>query len=240
MNVDANSPPEYRDDDALAAEYVLGVLDSTERDAVKARLDREPAFARVVADWEIRLSGLNREYAPIKPPASVKLQLDRRLFDEPAAPEYVPSPGFWNSLAFWRAFSGVALAALAFLAFGLLRPPEDAPQQEKLVAVLSDRQTSQQFVALYDPNDSRLLITRVAGEKAEGRDFEIWLIEEGNPPVSLGLVGVSGPKGPAVPARLAAQIGAGVKLAITDEPLGGSPGGVATGPVVASGEMKKF
>ena len=38
-------------EDALAAEYVLGVLDAAERAEVEARIKREPAFAARVAEY---------------------------------------------------------------------------------------------------------------------------------------------------------------------------------------------
>ena len=46
-------------DDALAAEYVLGVLDPGERAEAEARVKREPAFAKLVTAWEFRMAGLN-------------------------------------------------------------------------------------------------------------------------------------------------------------------------------------
>ena len=49
-------------DDALAAEYVLGVLAMAERVAAETRMKNDTAFAARVTAWERRLEGLNEGY----------------------------------------------------------------------------------------------------------------------------------------------------------------------------------
>jgi anti-sigma-K factor RskA len=238
MNGEAHIPA-GPDDDALAAEYVLGVLDRAERSQVQARIGRDPAFARLVAAWEIRLSGMNDDFAEVPPPRSAKAALDRRLFD---APQSSFSPAgrapIWSSLAFWRAVSGAALTGLAILAFVLFRVPAGG-EGERLIALMNAETSDKQFVALYDPARQNLRVARVAGGKPLGRDEELWLIDSGKP-VSLGIVGTSGAKAPTVPRALAAKLTEGATLAISDEPSGGSPTGQPTGAVVAAGAVKKF
>ena len=55
-------------DPIVAGEYVLGVLDASERSAVAQRIEREPDFAREVAFWEERLGGFADEVRPVTPP----------------------------------------------------------------------------------------------------------------------------------------------------------------------------
>ena len=78
-SVDKEMMPEDGDD-LLAAEYVLGVLDVSARRAAEARVADDRAFARMVADWQNRLSPLDDEYATVTPPPMVKAALDKRLF----------------------------------------------------------------------------------------------------------------------------------------------------------------
>ena len=47
---------ELDDIEALAAEYVLGSLDPTERERAERLMARDPAFARLVEDWTKRLT----------------------------------------------------------------------------------------------------------------------------------------------------------------------------------------
>ena len=73
-------------DDALAAEYVLGVLSLPDRSAVEARLKNDSAFVARVAAWENRLSPLNDDYAEVAAP-DLMPRIEARLFpvaDNPA------------------------------------------------------------------------------------------------------------------------------------------------------------
>ncbi|MCC6518311.1 MAG: anti-sigma factor, partial [Tabrizicola sp.] len=60
---DASLTP-HEAENALAAEYVLGVLDLAERAEAEARRKRDPAFAALVVEWEDRLAGLNDGFEP--------------------------------------------------------------------------------------------------------------------------------------------------------------------------------
>ena len=94
------------------------------------------------------------------------------------------------------------------------------------------------YVALYQAGTGSIDLTRLAGEPAAGRDFELWLIEGGNAPRSLGLLPDSGPARITLPPSLASRLSGGATLAISDEPVGGSPTGAPTGAVLALGELR--
>ncbi len=111
------------DDDALAAEYVLGVLDMAERSAVEKRLKTDPAFAAMVTAWEGRLSGLNDDFAEVPAP-NLLPKIEARLFPQAAKPQ--------RSVFGW--FAGAAFAATLAIAAITLWPT--APQPE-LVATLA-------------------------------------------------------------------------------------------------------
>ena len=229
-------PTGPQDDDALAAEYVLGVLDAVERRELTARLERDDEFARLVANWESRLSDLNTEFAETPPPPRVKAALDDRLFAGQAGSN-AKSTGLWASLTFWRSFSLATFAALVALAVVTLRPVETPISGDLLVASLSAEQSPEQFVALYDTVSHALRVRHVAGTQHDNQDFELWLIVEKEPPISLGLVGGSDNMTPVVDQRYYDHFAPGATLAVTLEPLGGSPTGVATGPIVAAGPV---
>ena len=81
-------------------------------------------------------------------------------------------------------------------------------------------------------------LSLVSGERAAGKDFELWMIEGKNAPVSMGIIPAGQtthiPVTPAVQQKLAQ----GAVLAVSVEPTGGSPTGQPTGPVVAAGDLK--
>jgi anti-sigma-K factor RskA len=59
------------DQDALAAEYVLGTLSDEERTHAEALLTLDPAFEAAVRHWERRLGELNVMVEAVEPPAEV-------------------------------------------------------------------------------------------------------------------------------------------------------------------------
>lgn len=225
-------------DDILAAEYVLGVSSSEERQVVARRIAADQGFARLVEQWEKRLSPLSEDYAEAEPPASVKAALDRRLFAaaEPAA----AAPGLWQSLALWRAVAAASLVALlVYAAVPLLRAPVEAPA-DRLVASLAAEDSDVRYLAVYDAELNRVGLSHVSGERAPQRDFELWVIEGDNPPVSVGVVPVGETVHVTVPEPVRRLLDTDAVFAISLEPEGGSPTGQPTGPVVAVGELKRI
>jgi hypothetical protein len=65
--------------DALAAEYVLGTLDSDEREQARALLGADTAFAVKVAQWERRLGELHLMVEPVEPDAKIWTRIKSRM-----------------------------------------------------------------------------------------------------------------------------------------------------------------
>jgi len=228
---------ELTGDDALAAEYVLGVLPADERDAVANRIAKDQAFARLVEDWEDRLSPLGQAYSEAVPPASVKAALDRRLFaaDTPAA-----RSGFWQSLTLWRSVAAALAALLLLLAVPLIRSSLEPEDQTRLIALLSAEGSTVSYVAIYEPAKSAVDLSRVGAAQPGSRDFELWVIAKGDAPVSMGVIPAGETAKIELSDALRARVAQGATLAISDEPKGGSPTGQPTGPVVAAGELRNI
>jgi anti-sigma-K factor RskA len=239
MSIADESGPEPGSDDMVAAEYVLGVLPADERRAAARRIDAEPDFARLVDQWEVRLSPMAAAYPEVEAPTSVKAAIDRRLF---AGGDRVQAGGssWWSSLALWRGLAVASLATLAlYIAVPYLSPPAQTPPQ-RLVASLAAEGSDVRYLALYDPERGAVGLSHVSGERASDRDFELWMIEGNNPPVSMGVI----PAGPTAHIEIAPEarekLGLGAVLAVSLEPAGGSPTGQPTGPVVAAGDLKNI
>jgi anti-sigma-K factor RskA len=203
-------------EDALAAEYVLGVLDVADRAEVEARIKRDAGFAARVTSWENRLSGLNDGFAEVPAP-NLLPRIEARLF-----PKAAPTRRF--GLFGWLSGATVALA-LALATVATLVPPRPTS-----VATLATADNRLAYEVTHFGGS--LQITRVAGVPAvSGQVHELWVIAPGAAPVSLGLLRnrplvVSYPVPPA-----------GFVLAISIEPEGGSPTGAPTGPVILTAEI---
>ncbi|MFY9639943.1 MAG: anti-sigma factor [Rhodomicrobium sp.] len=140
------------------------------------------------------------------------------------------------TLCKWTAAAAAALAAslIAFLAIGLLEPPNSPA----FVAVLESPDKKPAFVATANLADGGLSIRRVGPPPPPGRSFELWAIREGAPPQTLGVVD----KTAVIPAKALVQGTGGeplgkILLAITDEPEGGSRDGKPSGPPVFAGKL---
>lgn len=205
--------------DLLASEYALGVLGLEERAAAEARLRRDPAFAAAVVAWEQRLSGLNDDFDAVPPP-DLMPAIEARLFPQPARPRR----SWLRMLPRFVIGAGVAMG-LAVGVVMMLPPPSP-----RLGTTLTAEADPLRFEATWA--SGTLTLTRVAGAAAEpGRVHELWLIVGEAAPVSLGLLTEASFR-TALP-----TLAPGMVLAVTLEPAGGAPGGVASGPVVAVGKI---
>jgi len=112
-----------------------------------------------------------------------------------------------------------------------------------LVASLTQSGDAPAFVAQYDPLKKSLLI-RTAVEDTDEKVPEIWLIPaqgaKKGEVLSLGVMNENAPDEVKITDEFLSLIGEGGTLAITMEPPGGSPSGVATGPVIALGKLQAF
>ncbi len=217
-------------DDALAGEYVLGVLDLADRTAVERRMASDPVFAARVTKWEAQFSGLDPSFA--KAPAPNLLpQIEARLF---GLPETRRSKGAAGAAVWWlKLIAGGGLAAaVAVAALFLVSSPQlpSAPTGPVLTVTLAGEGSPLVFAARYDANTGALTVERTGGTPAEaGQVHELWLIAGQAAPVPLGLID-AGPLTRTLP-----DLPEGAVLAVSLEPAGGSTTGAPTGPVLVTG-----
>ncbi len=238
---DSTDPPP---DDVLAGEFVLGVLDTTQRRQLQARLQTDRAFARRVEEWERRLAPLLADIAPVEVPASVWTAVCARLGWPERESESMP-PGFWQRLGVWRVAtvlaSVLAIAALAFNVQRSLIPPPLAQQAEpaaKPVTPLQHDDGTPGWLASVDAAKGTVLMVPVpAPPDARGRVPELWLIPAGQAPVSLGAVSINRSHTVTVPGNARAALVAGSILAITLEPAAGIPHAAPSSAVIAKGTI---
>ncbi|WP_146587686.1 anti-sigma factor [Puniceibacterium confluentis] len=227
---------ETPDDGLLAAEYVLRLMPPREESAFEDRLAQEPGLMGYVTFWATRLSGMNDEVAPVAPPSRTRRQLMERLFGP------TQRQTLWQRTGLWQALSFAAVALAAFMALQMLRTPEPTlpgTTAPLLISEIAAEDQSLRVLAVYDPNEQRLTVTRTAGQAALGRALELWAIAEGAAPVSLGVLPDEPRATLALPADLREQV-AGLTLAISDEPPGGSTTGAPTGAVLAVGQVTEL
>jgi anti-sigma-K factor RskA len=227
------------DDDLIAGEFVLGVLEQAERQAVRARSQADPAFAARIASWERRLAPWLAEVSPAQVPEELWQRLCRGL----GWTDRAPAVSFWSSLALWRSIA--ALAVVAVIGLWFARPPgpvapSNAPTAAaKPVTTLAHDDGTPGWLASIDRTRGTVLMVPVpAAPDAQGRVPELWIIPAGKPPRSLGAVSVNSAGTVEVPADARAALSApGSILAVTLEPATGIPHAAPSGPIVAKGAI---
>lgn len=222
---------EFGGRNALVAEYVLGLLPSAEHDRVGRLIEDSQALRAERDFWVSRFAALNAEYEETPVPAHLYAAIEARAFGDVV--KAARKASFWDSLVLWRGIAAGALAvAVVAVGFNVARPGFDADGMAvQLVAALQAHEGSGiEFVALYEHGQVR--ITSLKGDAVPEHDYELWYINGDNPAVSMGVVPVNAKLEIPVDSSI---IGPGTVLAVTLEQTGGSPTGVAQGPIVALG-----
>jgi anti-sigma-K factor RskA len=226
---DIDDHEELSPDELLAAEYALGVLAGTQRDAAAQRVVRDGAFAILVAAWEERLAPWTAELPEVAPSPQVWERIAAQLSGAQRV-----HPRFWQSLMFWSGFGIVSALAAACLAV-LLYLSATSQQAELVASIEGDGQRI--FVAVIDVKRAVIAVVPAAYRPDPTRVPELWLIPPGGKPLPLGVLPSDRPAQIAISATFADRARRDAGLAVSLEPPGGSPTGQPTGPVIGSGKL---
>ncbi|WP_285348552.1 anti-sigma factor [Pseudomonas sp. ME-P-057] len=229
--------------DLLIAEYVLGVLSREECDRVEAMIAREPRHQRAVAQWQAQFAEWLGQLPASSPPAGAWARIEQRLFVDTSHPPSQAS-GWWNSLGLWR-WTTAALAAGLLASVLILQPPVSGPTSGStsglpLLARLEQTDGTTLFAATIDAGRRSVLFVNTARADWPGKSAEAWVIAADGKPRSLGLLPANASATLNVTPQLADLLASGAVLAVTLEPLNGSPSGQPTGPVVAQGKISSL
>lgn len=233
--------------DRLAAEYALGTLAGDQRKSFERLLENSDLARTLLQQWEHRLADLADQVTPLSPPEALWQRIETAISKTPAAEQ----PRFdgaaviaqlRRSLQIWRFAAGGAALAAVGLALFLLAGAPGLPGRDgtTLIAVLqSDQPTPAWFV------EARLDAAEVQIRPLQGlmvetdRDLELWaIIGPDRTPLSLGILAREKPTNIAITTDLSEVLRDGITLAVSLEPMGGSPSGLPTGPVIFTGSLQ--
>jgi anti-sigma-K factor RskA len=217
------------EDELLAAEYALGVLEGADRTSAEQRIARERGFARLVSAWEKRLAPWAAEIPELLPPPHVWDRIAGAL------PAQAPRTGLWQSVAFWRGLS-FAAGALAAACLAALLYLGAFTQTEPLVATIEGG-GQRHFVATIDVKRGTVAVVPAAFNADATRVPELWLIPPDGRPRPVGLLRADTPVTLVLSGELTALAKNNAVLAVSLEPPGGSPTGLPTGPVIGTGKL---
>jgi anti-sigma-K factor RskA len=221
--------PQFRD--AIAAEYVLGTLQGAARRRFERSLKGDPSLRQAVAQWQHRLAPLDEIAQTVQPPKRVWNRIEERIAGR-------RSRSWFSDVRTWRYASLLSTACAALLAIYIVLQPPRMP--EAMVVVMSGEQGTPAMTVSWptQPRGTPRLRIRVMGhpDMPSGTSWELWMLPGGGQkPVSLGLIGTEPMQELAIPAKLAPLINRAAGLAMSQEPAGGSPTGLPSGPVLYKG-----
>lgn len=235
------------DQDRIAAEYVLGLLEPEELRRAEALLERDEAFRAGIEAWRTHFAALDATAQPLATSDALWSRIEAGLAMDTTAetisaaratPLVVPDVrasfrALWANLPFWRLAGLTGAAASLALAVGLgLIGSRPAPPILVAVLVTEANRPAAIVNAFADGHAELVSLEQIA--VPPGRALQIWTLwDRARGPVSLGLLdqartvqlGITGIPRP----------GPNQLFEITLEPETGSPTGRPTGPILMKG-----
>ncbi len=218
------------DDDLIAAEWALGLLDGGQADAAAARIAADPSMQARAEWWLGQLAGLAGE-GTIVPREALWARISAALpVNDNSA----------NLIRRWRATAlAMMVVTVGLMSFIVLRPaPAPAPIQQSehvlLASLVGELELSATIA--FDPARGTLAVAPATLEVGAGA-AELWIVSANGTASSLGVIDTHTAATHNVAPAHRSLIAPGTSFVITREPQGGSPTGKATGPIIASGKI---
>jgi anti-sigma-K factor RskA len=238
-----NTPDDGDTNNLRYAEYALGVLDADARAAVAQEILVNEQAATAVALWQRQLAPLAEDIGEITPAARLWPGIRQALQLDPPAPP-LQRPSLWENLRLWQWIGvGASLIAAACLVLLVVTPlrqqqPPSVVTTALMVSTIKQENGIASWTATLDLERKQIIVVPASpGAIAPDRSTELWLIPSGQKPVPVGVFNSGAATTLTLSPDLLAQLGPKAILAVSVEPLGGSPTGQPTGPVVATGAI---
>lgn len=216
---------------ALASEYVLGTLHGRARIRFQRLLMQHRSLRHVLWQWESRLNSLGASLPAVAPSPELWQKIQRQLgFDQgelPANVVHLPQARTKpTSVRTWQWLTGAATAAALVLAVFVVQPKAPSERLQTQIAVVQTEKAEALWSIELGKNELSISATDNL-KAAPDQDYELWMVAaDGRPPVSLGLLPKKGKL--TLPRNVLLDQVKVAALAVSQEPLGGSPNGQPT------------
>jgi anti-sigma-K factor RskA len=235
--------PAGEEPDVTAAELALGLLEGDEHAQALRRVLAEPGFAAEVEAWRIRFAQLFDIWPDSAAPEHGVARLDHALDTASVVTPIARGTGrLWPALT--AASSLIAACLLLMLLFRPATPPLPPPHAQTasapmLMAAITPDKIGEPVAAMFDPNSGKLSIATAAmGDPAHSA--QLWVIGGDGVPHSLGLMTAHAATVVTLAPENRPRMAGGAVIAVSLEPVGGSPTGLPTGPVIAKGALSQI
>lgn len=232
--------------DALAAEYALGTLHGAARKRFETIASKRTDWQQAINWWASRLHLLADTVPAIEPRKKVWQNIQARLYANQQTSSIWSN--WWRGLALGS--SGIA-AALAFLMITSEPQKIEVPvevavevQAPATVALLVGEDAKPGWILALAKNKAgqpEIRATALASLKqTPDKSLELWILpSDQSAPVSLGVLPQQGNQQVVINEKTASLLIEG-GLAVSLEPIGGSPTGQPTGAVLYQGKLTQI
>lgn len=243
----SDAPTIKRDDPMLAAEYSLGLLEGEDLLKARGKCAEGGIFTTRKDWWDNWFMPLSDEMYGVAPDPAVWERINIAISNKASGADTGAEViSLKQRLRNWQiAGSAAAAAAVAAVTFMIATPAGQVPlaptvQQAPLMANIPIGETQLRISVTYLPEAEEMLLS-ASGLTADGvHDHELWLVPaDGGELQSLGVVTPGEERRVTVPADITGNMGDGVGLVLTREPIGGKPDGQEAGPIVAEGAFSQ-
>lgn len=221
--------------DMLATEYVLGTLKGAARRRFEQLLKQRSDWLRTLHWWESHIHLLADTVPAVSPPTKVWRNIETRLFNKASA----STTNWWRNLGFISTALAASLATIL-----IVQSPKPLTElQPSAIAMLSSEKSEAGWLLSETKNtgnEVEMKATSLASLQLKPNNaFELWLLPaDKSKPISLGLLPQSGFVRFKIRPDLVSIMGTS-GLAVSLEPIGGSPTGQPTGAVLYQGKLTK-
>ena len=238
--------------DYLAAHYVLGSLHGAARRRFENLAIKRADWQQATDWWSTRLHLLADTVPAVEPRKELWQKIQSRLYGMETATSW---SDWWKSLAVG---SSAITAVLAFIL--VTHPPQTIETPTPVaavttpipslstvptkIAILANAEAKPGWMLALAKNKAgkpEMRVTALASLKPQAdKSFELWILPpDKSAPISLGVLPQQGNQQVIISEQTATLIADG-GLAVTLEPVGGSPTGKSTGPVVYQGKLAEI
>lgn len=239
---------------ALAGEYVLGILDMTQQQAVKKSLNSNPVLKHWVYYWEAHLPQLYQGIATKQPPLRVWKRIKQQIQQEKSVSYPWQKTPWWQGLILWRSLAVASI--LGVVSLSIILRSEWLQPESPIVTLVEKTKTiaSPNYVAVVrdDKNQAfwhislylaakHLFVTALQPSNLPAnQSYELWLLskDKQTPPRSMGLMPTQGSQRLSLTLNKAVLQAEG--LAVSLEPFGGSPLSIPSGPVIFQAKLEQI
>ena len=227
--------------DMLSAEYVLGSLQGAARIRFEQLIQQRADWAKTLNWWQTHLHLLAETVHAVKPRKQVWQQIENRLWNKTGPSN---ASNWWRILN-WRntALLSTSLAFIFATFLAVQAPNKPSISEPTAVAMLANDKAQAGWLLSLANNavgHAEIRANSLASLQIKNQNtYELWLLPtDKSKPISLGLLPQKGNKVLVVPANLVAMLSES-GLAVSVEPMGGSPTGQPTGAVLYQGKLVK-